>query len=162
MTIFGEVEVRRCGYSAPEEGSLFPLDGELNLPKDSYSHGLRERLAFEVARGSFDQAVCAIETTTGGQVPKRQAEELAAKVSQDFESFYEDRASPGPEGTLDPLVLSEDGKGIVMRKEDLRATKRAAERESRKLKTRLSQGEKRNRKRMATVAAVYSIERQVR
>ncbi|MGH7383417.1 MAG: ISKra4 family transposase, partial [Candidatus Methylomirabilales bacterium] len=109
VTIFGEVEVRRCGYSAPEEGSLFPLDGELNLPKDSYSHGLRERLAFEVARGSFDQAVRAIETTTGGQVPKRQAEELAAKVSRDFEAFYEDRASPGPEGTLDPLVLSEDG-----------------------------------------------------
>jgi len=59
--------------------------------------------------------------------------------------------------------MSEDGKGIVMRKEDLReGTKRAAERESRKLKTRLSPGEKRNRKRMATVAAVYSIERQVR
>lgn len=162
-TIFGEVEVRRCGYSAPEEGSLFPLDGELNLPKDSYSHGLRERLAFEVARGSFDEAVRAIETTTGGQVPKRQAEELAAKVSQDFEAFYQHRASRGPEETLDPLVMSEDGKGIVMRKEDLReATKRAAERDGHKLKTRLSQGEKRNRKRMATVAAVYSIERQVR
>ncbi|MGH8569329.1 MAG: hypothetical protein ACREXU_15300 [Gammaproteobacteria bacterium] len=162
-TIFGEVEVRRCGYSAPEEGSLFPLDGELNLPKDSYSHGLRERLAFEVARGSFDEAVHAIETTTGGQVPKRQAEELAAKVSQDFEAFYQHRVSQGPEETLDPLVLSEDGKGIVMRKEDLReATKRAAERDGHKLKTRLSQGEKRNHKRMATVAAVYSIERQVR
>jgi hypothetical protein len=162
-TIFGEVEVRRCGYRAPEEGSLFPLDGELNLPKDSYSPGLRERLAFEVARGSFDQAVRAIETTTGGQVPKRQAEELAAKVSQDFEAFYQHRGSRGPEETRDPLVMSEDGKGIVMRKEDLReGTKRAAERESRKLKTRLSQGEKRNRKRMATVAAVYSIERQVR
>jgi hypothetical protein len=46
MTLFGEVEVRRCGYSAPEEESLFPLDGALNLPQDSYSHGLRERLAF--------------------------------------------------------------------------------------------------------------------
>jgi hypothetical protein len=162
-TIFGEVEVRRCGYSAPEEGSLFPLDGELNLPKDSYSHGLRERLAVEVARGSFDEAVRTIETTTGGQVPKRQAEELAAKMSQDFEAFYEDRASRGPEETLDPLVMSEDGKGIVMRKEDLReGTKRAAERDAHQLKTRLSQGEKRNRKRMATVAAVYSIERQVR
>ena len=162
-SLFGGVEVRRCGYSAPEEGSLFPLDGELNLPKDSYSHGLRERLASEVARGSFDEAVRAIETTTGGKIPKRQAEELTAKVSQDFEAFYKIRAGQGAEETLDPLVLSEDGKGIVMRKEDLReGTKRAAERESHKLKTRLSPGEKRNRKRMATVAAVYSIERQVR
>ncbi len=105
-TIFGEVEVRRCGYSAPEEGSLFPLDGELNLPKDSHSHGLRERLAVEVARDSFDEAVRAIETTTGGQVPKRQAEELAAKVSQDFEAFYQHRASRGPEETRDPCGAS--------------------------------------------------------
>jgi hypothetical protein len=60
-------------------------------------------------------------------------------------------------------VQDEDGKGIVMRKEDLReATKRAGERDGHKLKTRLSQGEKRDRKRMATVAAVYSIERRVR
>ena len=102
-----------------------------------------------------------METTTGGQVPKRQAEELTAKVSQDFEALLSSIVpSQGPEETLDPLVMSEDGKGIVMRKEDLReGTKRAAERESRKLKTRLSPGEKRNRKRMATVAAVYSIER---
>ena len=84
-------------------------------------------------------------------------------MSQDFEAFYEARAGQGPEETLDPLVLSEDGKGIVMRKEDQRqGTKRAGERDSHKLKTRLSPGEKRNRKRMATVAAVYSIERQVR
>ncbi|MCA1852530.1 MAG: ISKra4 family transposase, partial [Beggiatoa sp.] len=55
---------------------------------------------------------------------------------------------------------SEAGKGIVMRREDLReGTKRAAEQESHKLKSCLSPGEKRNRKRMATV---YSIERQVR
>ena len=32
-TIFGEVEVRRCGYSAPEEGSLFPLDGNSTCPR---------------------------------------------------------------------------------------------------------------------------------
>jgi hypothetical protein len=50
---------------------VFPLDGDLNLPKDSGSHGLRERLAFEVARGSFDEAVLAIETTIGGKLPKR-------------------------------------------------------------------------------------------
>jgi len=77
------------------------------------------------------------------------------------EAFYQHRAGQGPEETLDPLVMSKDGKGIVMRKEDpCEATKRAAERDGHKLKTHLSQGEKRKRK--ATVAAVYSIERQVR
>ena len=42
-------------YGARGEESVFPLDGGLNLPKDSDPHGLRERLVFEVARGSFEQ-----------------------------------------------------------------------------------------------------------
>jgi hypothetical protein len=47
-----------------------------------------------------------------------------------------------------------------MRKEDLReATRKAAEKRTHKLTTRLSKGEKRNAKRMAEVAAVYTIER---
>ena len=155
MTLFGEVTVRRLGYGARGEESIFPLDGELNLPRDSYSHGLRRRLAEEVARSSFDEAMRDLERTTGGKVPKRQAEALAAKVSQDFEAFYASRGSDEPEPTLDPLVMSLDGKGIVMRREDLReATRKAAEREQHKLKTRLSQGEKRHRQRMATVATV--------
>jgi hypothetical protein len=50
-----------------------------------------------------------------------------------------------------------------MRFEGLReATRKAAERSRHKLKTRLSRGEKKNRKRMATVAAVYSVAAQPR
>jgi len=55
-------------------------------------------------------------------------------------------------------VISCDGKGIVMRPGALRApTQRQAEHSEHKLKTRLSRGEKRNRKRMAEVGAVYEI-----
>jgi hypothetical protein len=116
-----------------------------------------------VAGSSFDEAVRGLERTTGGKVPKRQAEALAGQVSQDFEAFYASRGSDEPEPTLDPGVMSLDGKGVVMRREDLReATRKAAERKPHKRKTRLSRGEKRNRKRMATVAAVYSVERTVR
>jgi len=54
------------------------------------------------------------------------------------------------------LVLSCDGKGVVMRPDALRpATAAAAARTAPKLATRLSKGEKRNRKRMAEVGAVY-------
>lgn len=46
-----------------------------------------------------------------------------------------------------------------MRQQDLReATRKAAEASRHKLKTRLSRGEKRNRKRMATVASVYEVD----
>ncbi|MCI0438787.1 MAG: ISKra4 family transposase [Chloroflexi bacterium] len=159
MSLFGEVEVKRLGYGARGERGLCPLDAELNVPPDSYSHGLRRRVAEEAAKLSFDETVLSVARTTGGHVPKRQAEELAATVAQDFEAFYQTRENTVPEDTADPLIMSLDGKGIVMRPEGLReATRKAAEREQHKMKTRLSAGEKRNRKRMATVAAVYSIE----
>ena len=59
-----------------------------------------------------------------------------------------------------PLVVSVDGKGIVMRPEALRQdTARAAEAKGEnKMKTRLSSGEKLGRKRMAILAAVYDAE----
>jgi hypothetical protein len=54
--------------------------------------------------------------------------------------------------------MTTDGKGIVMRREHLRAaTKKAAEARTSKMAKRLSRGEKRNCKRMAQVAAVYTI-----
>ena len=57
-------------------------------------------------------------------------------------------------------VLSVDGKGIVMRREDLRpATRRVAESRQRKLSTRHSKGQKSGSRRMTNVAAVYGIDR---
>jgi hypothetical protein len=43
---------------------LIPLDGELNLPVEQYSHGLRQRVAVEVARSGFRETVAIIEKTT--------------------------------------------------------------------------------------------------
>jgi hypothetical protein len=56
-----------------------------------------------------------------------------------------------------PLILSFDGKGIVMRPEYLRAdTRKAAEAKGgNKMKTRLAVGEKLGRKRMAMIGALY-------
>ena len=55
------------------------------------------------------------------------------------------------------MVLSLDGKGIMMRHEGLReATRKAAESARHKLERRLSKGEKKDRKRMATVASRYA------
>ena len=87
-TIFGDVTVRRKGYRIAGVESLFPLDLDLNLAQDKYSHGLRRRVAEQVAGNSFDEAVANIEQATCGEVPKRQAEELSVAVAQDFETFY--------------------------------------------------------------------------
>lgn len=159
MSMFGEVEVHRMGYSARKVDSLFPLDGELNLAKDKYSDGLRRRVAQEVAVRSFDEAVLTIKDATAGRIAKRQIEQLAVEVSKDFDAFYADGESAESDRSAGILVATTDSKGIVMLEEDLRpATRKAAREAPRDKSARLSPGEKRNRKRMATVAAVYDIE----
>ena len=156
------MSVTRRGYGAPGLQSVFPLDAELNLPPDKYSHGLREALVEEVIRGSFDEAVAHLERSGGGQVAKRQSEEVAVHLSQDFDAFYRQPrvGAGGGEGDAKILVITADGKGIVMHPNGLReATRRAMEQETRKQQTRLSPGEKNHRKRMATVVSVYEIDR---
>jgi hypothetical protein len=71
------------------------------------------------------------------------------------DGFCEDRR-PDPAPDDHALVLTFDGKGIVMRPDALRpATAKAAAAAEGKLATRLSPGEKHGRKRMAELACVY-------
>ena len=156
-TIFGAVTVTRLAYRRRGQPNLHPADATLNLPTERHSHGLRRLAATEAARGSFDDATEAIRSTTGAAVAKRQVEELAQRAAEDFEAFYTSR--PRPQAAPDEaVVLSVDGKGIVMRPGALRpATQSAAARSTTKLETRLSKGEKRNRKRMAEVGTVYTV-----
>ena len=156
-SVFGKVTVSRNGYSIGGEDSVFPQDGALNLSSDQYSDGLRRKVANSVAFHSFEQSVASIKKNTASSVPNRQVENITKSLSQDFNKFYKVHQIDVHSKT-DKLVLSCDGKGIVMREQDLRpATQKAAQSEEHKKKTRLSKGEKRNRKRMATVASVYDI-----
>jgi len=157
-TIFGEVQVRRLGYGADGVESLHPLDAALNLPAEQYSFGLRRRAADEAAKVSFDETVQSLSAQTGTVVGKRQVEQLVQRAAEDFDAFYAQRRPAAPETTASVLVLTVDGKGVVMRSEDLRdATRAAAATRTHKLAKRLAKGEKRNAKRMATVAAVYTV-----
>ena len=163
-TTFGTVAVERVGYARPGHDSLHPLDAALNLPPERYSLEVRRRVAEAAASRSFDEALFDLSRSTGAEVPKRQAEQLAARAAEDFDAFYEARRAatgePPPEGSV--VVLTFDGKGVVLHRDDLReATRRAAEkrrqqREPLSLFQRLKPGEKKNAKRMATVAAVYT------
>jgi hypothetical protein len=162
-TVLGEIEIHRVGYSNREEESVFPRDAELNLGRSMYSHYLKKKIVAEAARSSFSSASETIKDHFGVMVHTRQVENIVIESSVDFEDFYKDRNSKSTLKAvmnLPILVISLDGKGIVMRKEGLReATRKRSEKTSHHLKHRLSRGEKSNTKRMATVAAVYNIDR---
>lgn len=79
------------------------------------------------AQTSFDEVVTSLGQITGACVPKRQAEQLIRRAAQDFDAFYESRRSATAaeaRTTGSILVISSDGKGVPMRRADLREATR--------------------------------------
>lgn len=165
-TLFGEIKIRRVGYSARKVSSLFPLDGMLNLPTTDVSYDLQKHLVLETVRSSFDESAESVERWTGVRIAKGRIRNIIIDAARDFEAFYSPRnVREGDAEQAPPLViLTSDGKGIFMRHEDLReATKKRAGRDRDDRKNgKFAKGRKANSKRMATVASVYETDRFVR
>ena len=146
LTLFGEVRITRMGYGAPGRQAIYPLDRELGLPGRIYSYECQRRLMRAVVCSPFDEAISFVAEMTGVTVPKRAAEQLVREAAVDFEDFYVQR----PAAEVKPahgeiLVAAIDCKGIPMVKPEraLRVVRR-------------DKGQKANKKRMATVAAMHN------
>jgi hypothetical protein len=142
-TIFGPVEINRMGYSRDGAPSIYPLDQTLALPARSFSYELQRRLVKAAVQNPFHESVEAIADLTGVSVPKRSLEEILRDAALDFDAFYRERAPEPANGSI--LVAAVDGKGIPMVKHG-----------GAQPTVRLAKGQKANRKRMATVAAVFT------
>jgi len=142
-TVFGTVQITRMGYSRPGIPSIFPLDKTLALPSRSFSYELQQRLVKAAVQNPFLESVQTISELTGVAVSKRSLEEILPDAAQDFDAFYKQRPVATACGSI--LVAAVDGKGIPMVKPD-GAQPRA----------RLTKGQKANKKRMATVATVFT------
>jgi hypothetical protein len=92
-TVFGQVEVERLAYRRKGHAKLHPADATLNLPPGKHSHGLRRLAAIEATRGSFDQAVEAVQRSCGQQLGKRQIEDLAVAVRSTSRRSHRPHAS---------------------------------------------------------------------
>jgi hypothetical protein len=162
-TVFGQVVVDRIAYRGDYVHNLYLQDAALNLPAGKHSHGVKKMTARLAARGSFHDAAEAVRAHTGTTIGKRQVEELAVDAARDIENFYS-ALVPEPTTPASVLVISVDGKGIVIRPEALReaTAKAAAKKGANTFRTRLATGEKNGRKRMAEIGAVYDAEPVVR
>jgi hypothetical protein len=144
LTLFGEVRVTRMSYGAPGAPAIHPLDRQLRLPRRTWSYECQRRLMRAVVCSPFDEAISFFAEMSGTAVPKRSAEQLVREAAVDFDAFYAQR----PAAAVKPargeiLVAAIDCKGIPMVKPErtLRVVRRG-------------KGQKANKKRMATVAAV--------
>ena len=142
-TVFGTVELVRMGYSRPGVPSIFPLDQALALPARSFSYELQRRLVKAAVQNPFLESVQTIAELTGVAVSKGSLEEILPDAAQDFDAFYQQRSVATPTGSI--LVAAVDGKGIPMVKPGAALPR-----------PRLTKGQKTNKKRMATVATVFT------
>jgi len=126
------------------------LDEQLQLPARAYSYVVQSRLVKRAVQGPFREAVDALRESTGERIPLRSAQAILVDASADFAAFYEHRARP-PARSGPILVAAIDCKGIPM-----------VRTEPAPRVVRRGKGEKANKKKMATVAAVYTMEPRVR
>lgn len=165
-SVFGAVRLARTGYSQRGVASLFPRDAQLNLPAHGYSHRLQKRVAVKAVKESFAGVVNDIATETGVRIGKRQVEQIVYAAAQDFDAFHAQPCAPEVQqrAQAKPIqVLTFDGKGVVMRQEALReATRKKAAACAQKLPRGFARKEQAHRKRMATVAGIYHIDRHIR
>ena len=89
----------------------------MELPKELYSYPVQKKVCREAIRSSYDEIGETLKEYTGSSVPKRQRIEIISRVSKDFDDFYLQKSENVSK--KDILVISADGKGVVMRKESL-------------------------------------------
>lgn len=156
---FGQVRIHRVAFCSSVAQQLCPLDADLNLAPQKLSRCVQKLVCEEVRNVAFETAQQSLEKLTSLTIGNRQLEETAAHVTKDFESFYKQREAPASKEVENPLILTTDGKGVKMIERDLRPATRKRAEEARERgetkKRRLAPGEKRDKKRMSTVASVY-------
>ena len=144
-TIFGPIAIDRMAYSRDGASSLHPLDEALQLPARSFSYELQKRLVKAATQGPFRESTERLLDTSGLTVPKRSLEQILPEAAQDFDAFYAQRLAEPCQASATILVAAVDCKGIPM-VQPVHSTGAL----------RRTKGQKANRKKMATVAAVFT------
>lgn len=154
VSIFGELIIDRFVYGRREGQKIesVPVDRRLGLPAGEFSYVYEDWAQRLCVRGSFAEASQSLECLLGLRPSVRTLEHMNRCLAEQATSFEDDRGPPpaAEEGAV--LVVTADGKGVPMRRplqERVRGRRRG-------------KGEKANKKQMAYVGAVYSIERWVR
>lgn len=154
VSVFGEVRLQRTVYGSREGQAIacVPLDNRLQLPESPFSYLLQDWDQSLCAEEAFGQVSCTIARMLGLKQSVDSLEHMNEQMAQQVTGFREDRAMPEPEAEGEVLVVSADGKGVVMRR-TAQSPAPSAHR---------TKGEKASQKRMATVGAAYSVDRYVR
>jgi hypothetical protein len=164
LSIFGEVTIERVGYGEDRLDAA-PLDARLHLPRRQYSYLLQRWLGGFVIDDAHAEAVQKLQTILGLSIAVKASEDLNREQASDVELFQDSLPAPEPSEEGSILVVSADCKGVPLVRSALDGVEEDSTSEDTPRSAphhRRGKGEKANKKRMAAVGAVYTIEPFVR
>jgi hypothetical protein len=146
VSLFGRVEVKRHYYWKKGLGGYHPLDAKLSLPERIYSDCVQELMGAMEVKISQDQTLELIEEWFDLSIAKKSLQDSTADQAAYVEAYYAQRNCPEicQQDTI--LVVTADGKGIPMTRQD-----------SPPPEARRGRGQKKTAKKDATVTALYTI-----
>ena len=150
VTIFGPVDIDRTGYSRNGAAAIHPLDAAMQLPARSFSYELQKRLVKAAVQGPFRESTERLLDHSGLTVHKRSLEQILPEAALDFDLFYARPLAETSPATATILVAAVDCKGIPMVRPD------RAKHSDGKTGKHQARRHKTGRKKMATVAAVFT------
>jgi len=155
LSIFGELTLQRFVYAIRPKQKIeyAAMDEQLGLPQGECSYVLEDWLQKLCVKESFDEGVQTLHDWLGVKLNVRGAESINRRMAQHAESYREAQPPQASEEEGEIIVLAGDGKGVPMRRpleERISHSKRRGK------------GEKKNKKQMAYVGAVYTIDRYCR
>ncbi len=161
LSIFDEIEIERTCYGH-DRVEAAPLDARLHLPQRQYSYLLQQWLGAFVVDDAHAEAIRKLTTILGVEITVRASEDLNREQAGDVEVFQDRLPVPdaAEEGPL--LVVTADCKGVPLVRKALPPDKTTDTPLPALAKQRRGKGEKANKKKMAAVGAVYTIEPFVR
>jgi hypothetical protein len=152
ISVFGELSISRHVYGTREtqKHEVAPLDARLDLPESHFSYVLQNWDQNLCVKGPYEEARESVDKMLGLGQSVGSLEKMNLEMARQVVPFLESLPTPPAHEQGSILVLTSDGKGVPMRKDEPAQTRRR------------QKGEKANKKRMACVGAVYTIDPFVR
>lgn len=154
VSIFGPCQLERTAYGSREgqRVDFVPLDNRLQLPRSAFSDVLQDWDQALCVEQAFGQATGTVARILGLKQSVDRLERMNARMADDVRPFRDNRPAPDPASEGEVLVLSADGKGVVLRR-PAEAPAPPAHR---------TKGDKASLKRIAIVGTADTVERHVR
>lgn len=149
-TVFGKFELQRAAYGGRETQKieLVPLDTRLQLPASDFSYLLQDWNQSLAVENSYDHTDSVLHRILGFHQPVDSLERMNRDMAKEVEGYRQSRPTPPAQEEGKIVVVSADGKGIPMRRESGESP----------ILSHRKKGQKKNKKRMATVGTIYTVD----